>query len=126
MTEPLPAEIDEPVVLIRISQLFDEGMSDDELYDATRGHWKVRPACHDPRLAFAVAHGIVREVYEIDSWHPAGTTPTKTAILGDAPAGRLEFVGRVADEATRAKYVGSSVRHHFTQGNQNPIRYVNC
>lgn len=126
MSEPSEAEIEEPAILIRIRQLYDPGMSDDELYDATRGHWKVRPDRHDARLALAVADGIVREVYEIDSWHPAGTTPSRTAIHSAAPPDRFEFGGRVADEAMRTKYVGRSVRHYFTQGSQNPIRYVNC
>lgn len=124
--EPLPVNIDDPVMLIRISKLYDPAMSEDELYDATRAHWKVTPDRHDARLALAVADGIVREVYEIHSWHPAGTTPSMTGIHGTAPTDRMEFVGRVADRETRGKYLGRSVHHYFTYGNQNPIRYVNC
>lgn len=122
----LPVDIDEPVMLIRISQLYERGMSSDELYDATRGHWKVTPDRHDARLALAVADGIVREVYEIHSWHQAGTTLSATDIHTTAPSDRMEFVGRVADAKTRNKYIGRSVAHYFSYGNQNPIRYVNC
>jgi hypothetical protein len=126
MSGPPDVDIDDPAILIRISQLFDPSMSDDELYDATRGHWRVKPEHHDPRLAFAVADGVVREVYEIHSWHPAGTTPSRTAIHRVAPPDRMEFVGRIADDQTRRRYVGRSVRHYFNRGNQNPVRYVNC
>jgi len=39
---------------------------------------------------------------------------------------RYEFVGKVAADSVRRKYVGKSVRNYFTQGSQNPIKYVNC
>lgn len=41
MDGPPAVQIEEPAILIRISRLWDPGLSDDELYDATRGHWKV-------------------------------------------------------------------------------------
>lgn len=126
MAESRDVDIDEPAILIRIPQLYEPGMSADELYDATRGHWKVGPRRDAPELALSVAKGTVREVYEIDSWHPAGTTPYATQIHRRAPPDRWEFVGRVADGETRAKYRNRSVRQYFTRGNQNPIRYVNC
>jgi hypothetical protein len=119
-------QIHEPAMLIRIARLYDPGMSDVELYEATRGHWRAGPRRERADLALAVAGGIVREVFEIDGWHPAGTTPNATSIHGAAPPDRWEFVGRLAAEAVRTKYVGGSVKSYFTPGNQNPIRYVNC
>ena len=126
MTDPQPVDIDEPSILIRISQLWEPGMSGSELYDATRGHWTVGLRREHADLALAVANGFVREVYAIESWHQAGTTPSITSIHSGAPPGRFEFVGLPAADAIRSKYVGRSVRHYFTQGNQNPIHYVNC
>lgn len=38
---------------------------------------------------------------------------------------RWEFVGKIADDAMRKRYVGKSVRHYFSAGAQNPIQYVN-
>jgi hypothetical protein len=101
-------------------------MSDLELYDATRGHWRVGLRRERADLALAIAGGIVREVFEIGGWHPAGTTSSATSIHGAAPPDRWEFVGRLAPETIRRKYVGDSVKSYFAQGNQNPIRYVNC
>lgn len=126
MDDSRDLQIDEPTMLIRIPKLWDPGMSDDELYDATRGHWKVGPRRERAELAMAVAGGIVREVFAIDSWHAAGTTPYATQIHSEAPTDRWEFVGAPADEAIRSKYVGRAVKGYFTQGGQNPIRYVNC
>ena len=78
LSEGVP--IDEPAMLIRIAQLWDPSMSDDELYDATRGHWKVGPRRDRAELALAVAKGVVREVFVIESWHRAGTTRSVTEI----------------------------------------------
>jgi hypothetical protein len=118
--------IDEPTMLIRIPHLYRPGMSREALYEATRGHWKVGPRRNRAELAMAVAGGIVREVYQIDAWHPAGTTPPAAPVHSEAPPDRWEFTGRVADDATRGRYIGGSVRDYFRRGNQNPIAYVNC
>ena len=126
MREIHSTQIDEPVMLIRIPRLYDSSMSDDELYDATRGHWRLSERREQAELAMAVALGVVREVYLIDSWHRAGTTPSATSIHGKAPPDRWEFVGHVAPTAIRSKYVNQSVKDYFAQGNQNPIRYLNC
>ncbi len=40
MSDAPQVEIDEPRILIRIPELWDPEMSEDELYDATRGHWR--------------------------------------------------------------------------------------
>ena len=38
--------------------------------------------------------------------------------------GRYEFIGNVAPEEIRKKYVGCMVSSVFSKGNQNPIKYV--
>lgn len=53
------------VVLIRINKLYRSGMTDDELYKATREWWRLSPR-RSPDYAFAVYRGIVRAVYKID------------------------------------------------------------
>ena len=121
----LPVEIDEAAILFKIPQLFLHGMSDVALYEATRGFWKVGPRRDAAHYALAVHEGIVREVYTIERWQPAGTAVIRTRPQPTG-AGRWEFVGRLAPDAIRSKYVGRSVKHYFTTGNQNPVRYVNC
>ena len=120
-----PFTIKEPGIVIRINKLYHAGMSAVELYDATRGVWRVSERRESARFAFAVFNGVIREVYEIAQWLPAGAT-MNTRPPGDILApGRWEFVGRVAPESLRKRYVDRYVGHTFRQGNRNPISYVN-
>ncbi len=120
------ADIGEPTILINISQMFHHSMSPQELYDATRSAWRIGPRCKQARLAMSVYRDIVREVYEIAGWHPRGSTLRVPDPQNSRYKGRQEFVGKVADETIRKKYVGRSVRHYLKPKAQNPIRYVNC
>lgn len=118
--------ITEPVLLIRISQKYSPGMSKQALYEATRGVWVIGERRENVHYAFSVAGGIVREVYEIHSWHPAASTPYETRPLQDVThKGRWEFVGEVAPESVRKKYVDCPVVDYFRKGAANPIMYVN-
>src|SRR4051812_36861754 len=91
------AEIHEPVLLIRIADRYRPDMSDVELYEATRGVWRVGAARETVRVALAVFDGVVVEAYQIDSWHPAGTNEYLTRSDEQlAVPGRWEFLGSVA------------------------------
>jgi hypothetical protein len=115
-----------PALLIRINRLFRHTMTADELYEATRGTWKIGPRRQGARYAFSVFNGVVREVYAIESWHPAGTTEYLSRDAATLKRDRWEFLGRVAEAAVRDAYLGGSVAHHFRQGQQSPTKYVNC
>lgn len=122
-----PVTVEVPALLIRINRLYRHNMSEQELYEATRGVWKLGPRCTKARYAFAVFEGVVREVYEIESWHPAATTPYVTRDASQLKThGRQELVGRVAGAAIRDAYVGRSVAEYFKQGLRSPVVYVNC
>lgn len=117
------ANIDDSVLLIRINKYYHYGITDRELYDATRGVWKIGENRDNARYAFAVYGGLVREVYKIREWLPAGTTfSTRGDLTDDA---RWEFVGEVAEEKIREKYLLKSVEKYLPNHAQNPIRYVN-
>jgi len=45
-------------------------------------------------------------------------------IKNDIDGKRFEFVGQVADESIRKKYVGKSVTSFYKRGEQNPIKYI--
>lgn len=116
-----------PALLIRINRLYRHNMSAQELYEATRGVWKLGARCTKARYAFAVFEGVVRQVYEIESWHPAATTPYMTRDATQLKThGRREFIGSVADPAVCEAYVGRSVADEFRRGLQNPVVYANC
>jgi len=119
------AEIDEPSLLIRINKLYRHTMTAFELYDATRGIWKIGEDRNKAKLAMSVYQGTVREVYEIAIWLPAGTTLSTRTIREERMPGRWEFVGRVAPTEIREKYLYKSVRNYFSPSSQNSIHYVN-
>jgi serine/threonine protein kinase len=126
--------IDEPVVAININKQYPHVRSAEDLYNSTRGIWRLnRERANRAKYAFSVYQGIIREVYEIEKWVP---TRDETKAYWDerereqgkyfhseVRSGRSEFIGRLAPEDVRKKYVGKQmpVRH-----SQNPIRYFNC
>lgn len=115
--------IDEPAILIRLNRLFRYDMTDIELYDATRGIWRIGNDREKVQYAFAVFDGIVHEVYKVLAWFQAGSTFNTRGSLDDID--RWEFVGQKAEESIRSKYIGKSVEHYLTRNAQNPIKYVN-
>jgi hypothetical protein len=121
-----PAKVIEPAILIRINQLYRYGMTAAELYDATRSAWVVGPRRNRVELAFAVFEGVVREVYRVEAWHPAGSTfNARTNGRRVGRTGRWEFVGVIAEDPIRERYVSRYVGHVFPQGAQNPVAYIN-
>ncbi len=119
-----PVRVREPAILIRINELYRPNMTPSELYDATRASWKLGPKRERARYAFAVFEGIVREVYEVKSWLRAGSTFNSAHERDRAPRDRWEFVGRLAPEYMRRRYINRDVGGYFKQGAQNPISYV--
>ena len=122
------ADILDAVILININQLFRYGMSDLEMYDATRGIWVLDPQrAEQASYVFSVYAGIVREVYAIAGWFPAGATWTTRKDLQEysskSESARWEFVGNIASRKVRQSYIGKSVRNYSL--GQNPIRYIN-
>ena len=120
-------QINHQALLMRINQLYREDMTEQELYEVTRGIWPLKLIrCQKAEYAFAVYQGIVREVYQIDSWHSAGTTPyeTRREFFTDLK-GRVEFSGSQAPKKVRNDYIGKSVRNYFKRGNRSSVVYVN-
>lgn len=116
-----PADIRHSAILITINKLYHSDMSPKELYEATRGIWKVGPRREGAEIAMPVYRGVIREVYRIQRWQPAGTSRYDTRDSSSFKgSGRWEFAGDV-DETLHDWYVGKSVRNHV---GQNPVRYV--
>ena len=123
--ERTPVDIEDPVIAIRINRLYYPTIPAQELYDITRSQWKVNEErAKKAKYAFGVYEGIVQEVYEIHQWFEGGTTfNTRKEVI---VKGRFEFIGRLAPDSIRNKYLLKSVDHHFKKGSQNPITYFNC
>jgi len=70
--EPCPS-IPEPVIMVKIQNGWRPDMSERELYEKTRGHWKIAPRVREQaKYCLGIAYGVVRGAYRIDSWFPSG------------------------------------------------------
>jgi uncharacterized protein len=115
-------DVKHKAILITINKLYRSDMSKEELYEITRGVWKVGEISRNKvEYALALYQGVVLEVYQIKGWYPAGTLIYKTRDASHFQnSGRWEFSGRIAKDI-RDAYIGYSVG----KAGQNPIRYVN-
>jgi hypothetical protein len=126
-------EITEPSILIRINKAFRYSMPPHELYDFTRGIWKVSlKTAEKAKYAFAIYEGIIQEVYEIKAWFQANATFNSRTYLETSSKPmelqnyeRYEFIGAIAPKSIRDKYRHKSVAHYYKRGNANPIMYRN-
>jgi len=85
-------------ILLTINSLYRSDMSKEELYETTRGIWKVGETNRNKvEYALALYQGIVLEVYRIKQWYPAGTLKYKTRDSSEFKnSGRWEFSGSIA------------------------------
>ena len=121
-------DITDDVIMIRINTTYYNGISDFDLYEMTRCCWKVNlNQASKAKYAFSIYDGMIMEVYEIKAWFPAYSTMHNFKQLEETvekDVGRYEFIGNVAPEEIRKKYVGCMVSSVFSKGNQNPIKYI--
>ena len=115
--------ITDPVIILRITQLWEPGITHLRLYEATRGVWRTGVRRMKARYALSVADGRVREVYSIRHWYPGGTLKYKTRPLVDVNrTDRWEFSGEIAPDDIRNKYLGKILT--FPLGSANPVSYA--
>ena len=109
-------EFTEPTMIIKISRAYREGMSDDDIREATQGWWRITPGtANKAKLILAVANGMVKGVYRRSG-------PWQKDETGDHD-GRYRFDGRAADDSVVRKFKDRSVAELFPKGASNPIRY---
>ena len=86
----------------------------------------VAGAASQAKLAFAVYESVVREVYRINGWFPAGSTFNyRNDGRAKGHSERWEFVGVIAEDRIRKRYLNRHAGEFFSAGAQNPISYVN-
>ena len=103
-------KFDEPCIIININRKYKRFMPENDLYNATRSAWKLGPKKNKAKYVIASYRGLVRKVFEIESWQKTGN--------------RWEFIGKPADEEIENKYINQSLQKFISKGNQNPIRYT--
>jgi len=120
---------DQGILLIRINQLFRHGMGSEELYEATRGVWKIGARRNSVRHVLALYQGVVKEVYAVEGWEPANWRAysfraEELRAREKLDVGRWQFKGSVAEEPIRSRYLGKDVSKYLVKGAMNPIQYV--
>tara|TARA_Y100001960_G_scaffold289598_1_gene329565 strand:+ start:37 stop:864 length:828 start_codon:yes stop_codon:yes gene_type:complete len=123
------ADITEPLMFIKIDRLWEENnlsghFDAQKLYDITRGFWRVNRKRAKGRHVCAVAHGVIREIYEVFEWNAAediefleGERRPKKSLH------RFRFTGFPTDNPKYRKYANLSVKHLFKIGEQSPVTY---
>ena len=120
-------------VTINIGQEWHRGLSEDlaRLYERTRRYWACAPARHSAKYAFAVARGVIREVYRIEKWsrHDMRTIRYDDGRI-KTPEHKLKTIWRWSFEGApapdMAHYIGMLVDPPRAHGDANPIKWVNC
>lgn len=131
---PTTFQINDRVIAICINQQYKRCKNAADLYTCTRGLWRLkRERAEGAKYAFAIYRGIVKEVFEIEKWLAATKSFSDfwveklnshgRTISPKEHIGRYEFVGRIAPEFIRKKYVGQVIP---TRHKGNPILYFNC
>lgn len=104
------------VVLININRKYRQGMTLEEIYQVTRGNWRVDiDKIKEIKIICAVSQGVIRGVFEQYSWTKISKTKDKN---------RSYFKGKVAKQELLDKYLHKSVKKYWPIGSQNPIKYV--
>jgi hypothetical protein len=112
----------EDALFIKISKRYKENMTEEELYEATRGVWVAKKErLKNIKFAFALFKNRIVEVYNVEDWFDAGTTEYKTRTIMNKK-NRYEFTGKVATEI-RDFFIGKSVSRYYKRGEANPIKY---
>lgn len=117
--------IEEKVLLIKLSQTFRYNMSPGDLYEYTRGIWVISEKRRKQiGYVFAVYDGVIQETYKVLNWYKAGETFSVRKHKKEWDENqRWEFVGDI-DNEMRKKYKYKSVNHYWKSNAQNPIRYT--
>ena len=106
-----------------LNSTYKSGMSDLALFEATRGVWRNPRRDESIKYAYATYGGLIKEVYEIHSWVPAGTQQYFERQFTDKDiANRWEFIGKKASQEVRDLYIGKILEKDRSFG--SPFVYV--
>ena len=110
-------------VAILINTDYTPNMGDLELFEITRGIWpksqKSVAVNRSSKYAYATHKGVIKEIYEIYEWVPAGTQEYFTRELNPERVAKCpwEFVGRKAPIELRELYIDKIIKKNRSFGN---------
>lgn len=113
--EPL-THLGEESLIININKKFRRRAGANDIYDATKGWWRMGLKMPTAKYVLSEYRGLIVEVWEVSNWKSKmmEKTEKRNAHL------RWGFEGSVAPESVRIQYLNKSVTKKF--GTANPIR----
>jgi hypothetical protein len=116
--------ITDNLMMVIIHKSYRNNLTPFELYDITRGCWEVRlENAKKVDFVCAVNDQAIVEVYSIDKWIPVASMSLMRPDDYHDPSveGRYEFVGKIAPDEIRTKYVNKDVSKLYTS--RRPFQY---
>jgi hypothetical protein len=102
-------------VCFKINRAWRRNMSALELYEMTRGNWRLSLArAENAEFGIGLTDGVIRSIYKIHSWEK----------VPERSPERFRFVGYEVEEMNR--YIGYSLASHPNHGVRGPLFYINC
>jgi len=106
-----------------LNSTYKSGMSEVALFESTRGVWRNPRRDESIKYAYATYGGLIKEVYEIHSWVPAGTQQYfERELIDEDIVNRWEFIGKKASQEVRELYIGKILEKDRSFG--SPFVYV--
>ena len=100
----------EKLIAFHLARSYRENLSKEALYDVTRGYWRIDiRRAKQAEYALGVYQGVVKDVYKIHQWLPAGDIFRPTLPDAEKPEGRYGFTGDVAEDPIRKRYIGRRI-----------------
>lgn len=112
------AIIEDDVLVIKINQLYRRGMSEEEIYEATRKYWRLsKTNAKKIQYVLSAANGLVRGVFEPEEWYQDNRENKENSK-------RIFFEGKVATQAVCEKYLFKTLNKYPKTQGQNPAVYI--
>lgn len=107
-------DFEDDALLVCIRRSWRPDLNDEELYEATRGHWRLAEETRRRTVhVFGFESWTIRSAYVVESWFPS-EQPGEGHLWG--------FVGH--EDRALGRYIGTSVEHLFKPGARPYVRKV--
>jgi hypothetical protein len=117
-------EIENNCIIININKKYKRGSGENAIYDATKETWTIdRRKLNGLNYVLSEYRGLIVEVFEVEKWYEKerGYLPNSKKF-GQTKIG-FGFIGKVAGEKIRNRYVNKSIAHIKKRGAASVIRY---
>ena len=118
------SEIENNCIIININKKYERGAGKNSIYEATKETWTIdKRKLNRLKYVLSEYRGLIVEVFEVEEWYEKerGYLPSSKKF-GQTKIG-YGFVGKIADNNIRNRYVNKSISHIKRRGAASVIRY---